>query len=172
MRNEYVEWEKIEGFEDYEINNMGIVMNSGRGNFLMHTENQQGIACVHLYKGRSQYLRSVAVIVAKTFLDPPPSEIFDTPIHLDGDRMNCRALNLAWRPRWFAVMYHRQFRNFTPIVQDPFMLMDKESEETYANEFEAAMKHGLLASRVYMSACNGDPVFPTGQVFEFVNQDI
>ena len=68
---------------------------------------------VGLFRDQEQYKRSVALLVAKAFLKQP-SEFFDTPINLNGDRLDNQVINLMWRPRWFAIKYNRQFRE--PIL--------------------------------------------------------
>jgi hypothetical protein len=104
-------WRTIYEFPRYSISNEGRVRNDDTGRLMRLSHNQYNILYVGLVSGRRQYKRSVAVLVAEAFLpDYERTEPFDTPIHLNGDKADCRAHNLMWRPFWFAVKYHRQFQ--------------------------------------------------------------
>src|SRR5690348_13611375 len=103
-------WRQIYEFPAYSVSNMGRVRNDDTGRIMAMSRNQFGIVNVGLVVGRKQYKRSVALLVAEAFLPTWESEVFTSPIHLNGDREDCRAENLMWRPRWFAIKYHRQFR--------------------------------------------------------------
>jgi hypothetical protein len=142
-------WQELEEFPDYAISEYGEVANIKTGMPRKTSINQQGIVKISLYQGRELITRSVAVMVAEAFV-PGETEFFNTPIHLDGDRENCRADNLMWRPRWFAVQYHRQFHN------EDFHRMDVRIEELttgreYQSVKEACMDLGLYYNDVYRS---------------------
>jgi len=107
-----VQWHELEEFPDYAVSEQGDIANIKTGIPRKLSINGQGIVKITLYDTRKQLVtRSVARMVAEAFVPKPDQEIFDTPIHMDGELTNCRADNLVWRPRWFAIKYHRQFRN-------------------------------------------------------------
>src|SRR3954451_14748855 len=108
MTMESDDWRPIDGFPGYSINPLGQVVRDSTGRLLVPRYNQYGVPYVGLMREWQQCSRSLPRLVARTFLSPP-SEIFDTPIQLDGDPANCRVDNLMWRPRWYAVLYKRQF---------------------------------------------------------------
>jgi hypothetical protein len=142
-------WYELDEFPDYAVSDLGEVHNIKTGMPRRTSVNQQGIVKISLYLGRELITRSVAVMVAEAFVEGQ-SEFFNTPIHLDGDRENCRADNLMWRPRWFAVQYHRQFHS------EDFHRMDVRIEElTTGKEYEcvkdACMDLGLYYNDVYRS---------------------
>jgi hypothetical protein len=99
------------------------------------------------------------------------SKIFDTPINLDGNRWNNHYTNLAWRPRWFAIKYNRQFRE--PFVY-PILLPieDVKSGEVTVTSFKTAKRYGLLESDVVLSIANRTYCWPTYQEFRIVNNTI
>jgi hypothetical protein len=101
-----------------------------------------------------------------TFLDPP-TEIFDTPIQLDGDPLNCSVDNLMWRPRWYAVRYKNQFKeqHTTPINKPVHAINEGEK---FPNSLAAACRYGLLEEEVVSSVHNRTPAWPTYQYFELV----
>jgi hypothetical protein len=114
-----------------------------------------------------QHIRSLPRLVASTFLSPP-SEIFDTPINLDGDRSNCSAANLMWRPRWYAVRYNNQFKEpYEKPIEAPIKAVNET--EVFPNSLTAACRYGLLEQEVVWSVLNKTPTWPTYQLFELAN---
>ena len=105
------------------------------------------------------------MIVAKTWLPQPERDTFDTPIQLDGVRRNCRADNLMWRPRWFAIAFHKERRTeIYPNWRASFELV--ETGEVFEHPRECAMKYGVLENDVAVALANGhNHVFP--QWFHF-----
>jgi hypothetical protein len=102
----------VEAPDLYIVNEHGVIRHRS-GRVLPIRINKTNTPYVTLQIDGRQVTRSVSRIVSEAFVtrkkpwDDP--EIFNTPIHLDGDRLNCRATNLRWRPRWFAIEYHKQF---------------------------------------------------------------
>lgn len=169
-------WEEILDFPGYAISDLGNVCHQESGKDVARLKNTRGVLYVHLNREGRQYSRSVAMLVAKHF-DPPPYSRYDTIIHLDGDRMNCEARNLRWRPRSFAINYHRQFR-FPYINRLDYEVSSVEIDniysckvtrvfETFSNSWVPTIKFGLLERNVVLSALNlgAEDVFPTLQRF-------
>jgi hypothetical protein len=121
---------------------------------------------VGLTHEQRHYKRGVALLVAETFI-PRPSEPFDTPINLDGDRENNRVINLMWRPRWFAVFYHKQFKH-PPKLRIRRPVLDTKAKISYPNSYIAAMANGLLEHDLVLSILNNTYVWPTYQIFEVI----
>lgn len=161
-----MEWREIEDFSSYSVSNEGRVRNDNTGRIMALTLNQHGITQVGLMRGGVQYKRGVALLVANAFLDPPMPTTFDTPINLDGDRLNNHMENLMWRPRWFAIMYHRQFYNGKLGFREP--VMEINSGEEFPNSFAAATKYGLLDREIMLAALNRTYVWPTYQEFRLI----
>lgn len=161
-----VEWRPLEEFPDFLVSEHGDIQNNLTGVVRRVSINRQGIIKVTLIKDRIFCTRSVARLVASAFVpngaDP---ELFDTPIHKDGDKTNCRADNLAWRPRWFAVRYHKQF-GFPDFHSIKGRFIDVESEEVYFSVKEICVVNGLWWGDVIKSIEEGVPVFPTWQIFQ------
>lgn len=160
------EWRTIADFPTYSISDEGYVRHNDLGHILKHQVNQQGIPHVGLVSSHDgiQYKRGIALLVAKAFLPPPVPLHFDTPINLDGDRFNNHIDNLMWRPRWFAIKYHKQFKNTDRGFVVP--IIDTTTGERFDNSFEAAVKYGLLDKEIALAFFNRTYVFPTGQRFE------
>lgn len=157
------EWVEMQEYPNYAISNLGQVMNVTSGQIKKHSRNQLNIAMVNLSILGQQNIRSVAVMVANAFLDRSEvPDYFNTPIHLDGDKMNCSAGNLAWRPRWFAVKYHQQFSPWERAnrygFECPVELID--TGEVFPTSWEAAIKYGMLDREIFIATQNRTYVFP------------
>lgn len=125
--------------------------------------NQHGVVNVGLTRNFVQHKRAVALLVATAFVKNDMGDAFNCPINLDGDRFNNRAVNLAWRPRWFATKYFQQIEESHFV--DPYPVEEMNTRETFDNPWDAALKYGLLQVDVLLSICNGNEVWPTNQVF-------
>jgi hypothetical protein len=153
-------WTPVHGFPGYSVNTLGQVQRDRSGRIQSPAVNQFGTVYVGMYRDFHKFHRSLAKLVADTFLDPPRDTAFDTPINLDGDRYNCSIANLMWRPRWFAIQYHHQFkeRYVRPIEEE---LRARETQEVFPGSWEAACRYGLLERDVVLSVENHAPVWPS-----------
>jgi hypothetical protein len=162
---ELEEWRHLHEFPGYMISNYGRVVRTQSELIKVASLNQQGIPNVIFMKNGLSYRRGVALLVAQYFLPSPMRPNFDTPINKDGDRTNNRADNLEWRPRWFAIQYHQQFR-------EPLRVLGRVQEAREGIEFdsirECAKYYGLLEKDLIECVHNWTPVFPTWQLFQFV----
>lgn len=157
-------WEVLIDFPSYSISNLGNVVNTYRGRVMAQRSNHQGVRMVSLMdEHHRQVTRSVALLVAESFI-PQPSSIFNSPIHLDGDRANCSVDNLTWRPRWFSVLYHRQFSDIR-FYHRQIVLGIQGSRERFQGWADPCMRYGLLYKSIINSYHNNETVFPTGQRF-------
>lgn len=152
-----IRWHELDEFPDYAVNELGEIYNIKTGMPRKTSINQYGIVKISLYKnGRELITRSVAVMVAEAFVEGQ-TEFFNTPIHLDGDRENCRADNLMWRPRWFAVQYHRQFHS-EPFHNSNVRIVELNTGEEYDSVKEACVDLGLYYNDVYRSYVHERPI--------------
>lgn len=156
-------WEYLEEFPEYCISNYGEIYQAKNMAFKRTYMTRQGVVAATLYRDGRQFARSVALLVAKTFVTPL-QPIFQTPIHLDGDKTNCRADNLVWRSRPFAIAYHRQFSLDT--FSSSWPIKEVETDEVFEYPSVAATRYGLIRAHLIISAHERMPVWPTGQLFE------
>jgi hypothetical protein len=160
------DWVPVAGFPGYSINPLGQVCRDSTGRLLQPRINQDGVPYVGLMRDWAQCNRSLPLLVARAFLDRP-SDIFDTPIQLDGDLSNCRADNLMWRPRQYAIKYKRQFKQrYDSPIESPVRAINER--ERFPNSFVAACRYGLLEREVVLSIANRTYAWPTYQYFELV----
>lgn len=163
-----MQWREIEDFPGYSVSNLGRVRNDDTGRVLALQRNQHGVINVGLVRDGQQHKRSVAVLVAEAWL-PETIEAFDTPIHLDGDLSNNHIDNLMWRPRWFAVKYHQQFKAPEPSIRE--QIQDVESGYRYNNSMHAATTYGLLDAEIKQAIIERTYVWPTYQRFRIVHRE-
>lgn len=161
-------WSELDEFPDYAVSDLGHVHNIKTGMPRKTSVNQQGIVKISMYQGRELITRSVAVMVAEAFCDGR-NDLFNTPIHLDGDRENCRADNLMWRPRWFAVQYHRQFQS-PEFHASNVHIVDVDSGREYYSVKECCMTLGLYYNDVYRSYVHGRQIPMTRHEFALVDE--
>lgn len=164
------DWVPVAGFPGYSINPLGQVSRDSTGRLLVPRYNQYGVPYVGLMRDWQQCIRSLPRLVARAFL-PRPSEIFDTPVQIDGDRSNCKVENLMWRPRWYAVLYNRQFEDgrYDNPIEEPIRSVNER--ERFPNSLAAACRYGLLEREVVLSVINRTPAWPTYQYFELVHMN-
>jgi hypothetical protein len=159
-------WKPIREFPEYSVSNFGNIRSNKSGRILSTSPNQFGVVQVGLMKNGVQYHRSVPLLVAKGFLPIKPGP-FDTPINLDGDRLNNHIDNLVWRPRWFAIKYNRQFRfPYHDRINTP--IVDKKTGEISINSIECAVRYGLLEEEIVISILTRTYVWPTYQEFHIL----
>ena len=153
--------------DNYSVSNMGRVRNDRTNRIMKQSQNQSGASKVSLARhvGDPRITLGVANLVARYFVEGETRE-FDTPINLDGDRSNNMASNLAWRPRWFAINYHRQFQ-FQPIVFDQ-RIVCLDTDEVFDSCRAAAIHYGLLEREIAEATLQGRGVWPLGYDFRVV----
>lgn len=166
-------WVFVSGFPGYSVSDAGEVRNDRRRAVLTPTYSRRG-SYVGMYKEGVQRNRMLSRLVAEAFLPAPELSTFDTPIHLDGDLDNNHVSNLMWRPRWFAVHYHRQFvRSWDKGMR----LRDVETNREFDSVLHVCKTFGLLGFEVFDEALNHGfyanhhydrGVWPTNQHFQAI----
>lgn len=161
------EWRALQDYPGYSASDQGRVQNDNNGEYLSVSTNGRGHPYVSFRIKGHQTKKSLSLVICRTFVEWPRPD-FTTPIHLDGDFMNCRVVNLAWRPRWFAIKHTQQFsRNFT----DTPPVRNIKTGAVYDNAWDVVFKHGVLFSDVVKSIINATYVFPLMECFEWVITD-
>lgn len=161
-------WLPLLDYPLYEASNQGRIRNVDSGHVLAVSRQGDNRACVALMFGRTQVRRTLALLICKTFLPPPPRADFTTPIHFDGDLMNCSVQNLAWRPRWFALQYTMQFGK---NLGQTGAVRDIGTRIIYDDVWDVVLNFGVLYNDVVKSIVNKTYVFPVMNCFEWVDPD-
>lgn len=158
------QWTPLEGYQGYSISNLGRIRNDRRDSLIAVTTTETHHSYVSLVRNHKQVNRSLALLVAQTFIPNDNPEHFTTPIHLDGDLSNCHAGNLLWRPRWFAMRFTQQFRLDLPHT--PWPIRELKTGEEFENPWPPVSIFGLLFNDIVLSIEQRTRVFPTWQAFE------
>lgn len=159
-------WEPVEESQGYAVSNYGRIEDLDHGRVIHTRPNAQGFMMVTLRNDAGgQITRSVALLVARAFLEQP-HRWFTSIIHLNGDRSDCRAMNLMWRSRPFVLRYHQMFE------EEPIRLavQIRETGEYFGSLRELCTTYGLIERMTYNNAVNGEPCFPYGWSIEVVNR--
>lgn len=158
------EWVPLQDFPGYSLSSEGRVRND-RFDRLRKINYHGGYATVAFYKNRRTVNRTLAHLVAREFVHRP-RDTFDTPIYLDGDKRNCKATNIMWRPRWFAIRHEVQFRLDLPKNTEP--VRNVHTGEVYGGVWPLVFDRGVIFNDVVLSIANCTYVFPLYQNFEWV----
>jgi hypothetical protein len=160
------QWVTLKEFADYSISDEGRARNDKNGKFLTVCTNGRGHPYVSFWKDMRQSHRTIAGLVALHFLPPPPENLYiATPIHLNSDLLDCRAVNLAWRPLWFAQKFTRQFKL---DLGDAGPLKNIDTGECYDSVWDVVYEKGVLFNDVIQSIYHKTYVFPLMQCFEWM----
>ena len=157
------------GFPLYSVSDLGEVMNNNVWIAKAHMKNQHGYNFVSLYQGSRRMSRQVSALVAETFLRGMYPLEWDTIIHLDGDLDNCKASNLAYRPRSYAIRYNRAIRT---VDRSKWHLehtaIDWDGVELrFDNVVDSATHFGILMEEVIKALDTGEsPVFAPNVAFQ------
>jgi hypothetical protein len=161
-------WSPIPEFPGYSVSDLGRVRNDEyNGRILSYLHTPGGNVHVAMVKKGVQHNRGLAKLVAQQFLKQPnPNWDNPTPIYLNGNKDDCSAENLMWRPRWFAMKYTRQFNQQYEKVG---RIRDLETDNIVRDIWtQLIMVHGLLFSDIIQAIEDRTYVFPTFQRFEWV----
>jgi hypothetical protein len=168
------EWVVLLDFPIYEISSLGSIRNRNTGKLVSTSLTKQNVVKAYLVRDGKQYTRALGVLVATVFVHGY-NDLFNTVTHLNGDLSDCSAMNLAWRPRWFAYQYHRQFHN--PEQHDVCFgnlglygpIYELNTNVCYPTIADACVTNGLLIREVFARINDNynDGVYPGGYRFSF-----
>lgn len=162
------QWKDISGFPGYQISNYGRIYSERTRCMLRFSMNDSNTLKVNLMLHGEIQTRSVRVMVAETFLGFEKSIENDTPININGDVHDNRVMNLAWRPRWFAWKYTRQFHEPIP-PEYGIPIFNEKTHETHESVIDAGIHNGELWEYIYNSILTGRPVYPSGSTYAFLH---
>lgn len=158
------QWREAPGFPRYQVSSLGKIKAVKTDRILRPSKNQQGHLKVNLMRDGEIHTRTVNHLIARAFLPEPEREDFISVIHLNGDKSDCSAHNLEWRPRYFAIQYHLQFQNRI-FHTTHIPIEDSKTGKKYKSIQDAVVNHGLLFNDVLVSMHQCTYVWPTYQQF-------
>ena len=149
------DWVAIQGFPNYKVSRWGIVRRFDTDQEISVFIQNTGHPAVKLSHAGTQYTRGLAKLVAWAFV-PKEEEMCDTVIHLDGDVGHCAAHNLAWKPRFWAYEWTRQFGDMDDTYMYP--VLHEPTGEVFENLYQAAVTHTELVKWIHRCCLDNDPV--------------
>lgn len=171
MREQSAErWFTILSCPDYSVSSYGRVMNKHREQISI-TRSSRNAPKVAIFD--SEGVRKTLLVhklVADAFVSKRRTE-YNTVIHLNGNREDNYADNLAWRSRGFAWEYGRQFQRIpTHYVTTP--IVELETGRVYIDIFTTGICNGLLFKDIEHNArgYNRYGVFPSAKNFRFTEE--
>ena len=119
---------KIKGFENYQINENGVVINTDTGKVKSPFVNKNnGYLCVDLYKDNKSHKRTIHRLIAEAFIPNPENK--PTVDHKNGNRLDNSIDNLRW------ATYSEQNSRFNTVgVRSEKILVVHESGKTMTFE--------------------------------------
>jgi hypothetical protein len=159
------EWTPVVEFPRYEVSTFGDVRDTKTNRIMKKTVVQKQIPTVGLVRDGYVCRRSVPLLVASHWLLNEFGEAFDTPIQLDGDRSNCHIENLMWRPRWFAVNYHKEKLQPELLTEEQVVML--QTGEVFDSVRQASINFGFMERDIIQSMDYGVDVWPGHVNFDY-----
>jgi hypothetical protein len=145
---------KIEGFENYEVSNLGKVRNIKSGRILKPYLNQSGYLRHHLYGHDKQKELFLHRIIAIAFIDNPEEK--PCVNHIDENKLNNDLSNLEWCTVRENIIHGTRTKR---VAEKHFKkVIQLDLNDNVLNEFEsmtqAGQETGIDASSIGR-CCNG-----------------
>ena len=145
---------EIEGFENYEISNLGKVRNIKSGRMLKPHLNHNGYLKHHLYRHDKQKELFLHRIIAIAFIDNPGKK--PQVNHIDENKLNNDLSNLEWCTAKENLIHGTRTKRAAEKLSKKVIQLDLN--DNVLNEFEsmrqAERETGVLVGNI-SSCCNG-----------------
>jgi hypothetical protein len=160
MTHKFVEarWRPIPSCPGYGASDYGRIRNDSRGTLLGGTDDRYGYRCINIMVGGQRVKRKVHRLVCEAFHGPCPDG--HECGHLDGNRANNRADNLAWVTRSENTHQQVEHGTFASANLDRQRLSESEVDAIRADAAEGmggrrlAKKYGINRSHAYRLVTN------------------
>ena len=145
---------KIEGFEKYEVSNLGKVRNIKSGRMLKPHLNHNGYLKHHLYRHDKQKELFLHRILAIAFIDNPGKK--PQVNHIDENKLNNDLSNLEWCTGRENLVHGTRTKRVAEKLSKKVIQLDLN--DSVLNEFESmvqAEQETGVSRRNISSCCNG-----------------
>ena len=146
---------KIEGFEKYEVSNLGRVRNIESGRTLKPRPNKEGYLRHCLYKNNKKKELSLHRIIATAFIDNPGKK--PQVNHIDENKTNNDLSNLEWCTERENAIHGTRMKRIAEKLSKKVIQLDLN--DNVLNEFEsmnqAERETGIDESSI-SRCCNGE----------------
>lgn len=164
------EWITIEDFPKYEITKNGRVRNKETQHIKTPSPGKRGYPVVSLWKDGKQYLRTIHILLARTFIPNPENK--PQVNHIDGNKENYDLGNLEWVSARENVLHAKrtglQKSDGDKVVRQYTKTGDLVC--TYKSASEAARENGYTRSAI-CNAARGLFKYYKGYIWRYVNAD-
>ena len=145
---------KIEGFENYEVSNLGKVRNIKSGRIIKPQLNRNGYLMHLLYENNKQKHLYLHRIIAIAFIDNPEKK--PQVNHIDENKLNNDLSNLEWCTVRENLIHGSRTKRVAEKLSKKVIQLDLN--DNVLNEFEsmkqAERETGVLVGNI-SSCCNG-----------------
>ena len=138
-------WKEIEEFENYKINEYGVIIHKKKNHELKHSINEKGYHKVILQKGNKHLKTGVHRLVAKAFVPNPNN--YKEVNHIDENKNNNHYSNLEWCNRKQNINHSIQSGKF---IIKKVAQYDKNNEliKIYSSCSEAERETGIHRTHI------------------------
>ena len=146
---------KIEGFENYEVSNLGKVRNIKSGRMLKPHLNHNGYLKHHLYRHDKQKELFLHRIIATAFIDNPGEK--PQVNHIDENKLNNDLSNLEWCTGRENLVHGTRTKRVAEKLSKKVIQLDLN--DSVLNEFESmgqAERETGVPSGNISRCCNGE----------------
>ena len=164
------EWKTIEEFPNYEISTTGEIRHIGSAKLRKISNGARGYPVVSFKKDGRSYLRTVHILMARTFISNPLNK--PQVNHIDGNKLNYSLSNLEWCTARENVIHAR--RNGLQNSDGDKMVWQYTIDGTLIKSFksasEASRQTGIARCNI-CSAARGNTKYKTagGYIWKYEN---
>lgn len=155
------------GFPDYSVSTWGRIRKDTTGRQMAQSRTNSGLMKVALVGREGRSTLEVSRLVAAYFL-LGQSDLNNSIIHLDGNKEHTFVDNLAWRPRWFSLQYHKQFQKEDDWIDAS--VLNVTTGEVFKNSHAAVVAYGILAKHLRADLVNQRGFFPHGHIYRLYEE--
>lgn len=141
----------LQDFPDYLINKLGEIKNIHLNRIKKIGVGKRGYPVVSLCQGKRQYVRTVHVLLARTFL-PNPKNLPQVN-HIDGNKLNYQLSNLEWCTAKENILHARRTGLHTSDGDKQItQIKDGMVIATYRSASEASRQTGINRANISNAA--------------------
>lgn len=167
------EWKKIEGYDNYEVSNMGRVrslnfMRTGRVKVISSSVSRLGYHQVDIFMNGVPEKKTIHRLVAEAFLENPDN--LPQINHRDGDKSNNCVENLCWCNQSYNNHHSRGWIKVNESRKKPVLQYTKTGEfiKEYSSSHEASRETGVNQGNI-SACCNGKQKSANNFIWKYKN---